>query len=293
MMRRRFYLASPVLVIFFAVAGGCGKIHDEKVIARVDGAEITMKEFRMLKAEHEGFPDDELFRQLLLKKALLKRAGDLGWFVSSEEVAQIIERRGIKISLNDLPGSRKKVEEQLLLERVVDKEIVPSIRISEEEIDGYRRDHSVSRKKGVRIALKQILVHEALQAEEIRGWVAADPIKFEKLARRHSIAPEREHGGWVGTFDVEEAPSVFMPMAATLPVGSVSPVFRTPYGYHVIIVAERSQTAGAVEISRTYIVETLRQQARERAIREWFKSTVKCSVDPKFVKLIQWQSNKL
>jgi len=74
-------------------------------------------------------------------------------------------------------------------------------------------------------ALKEI---ERLREAVIGG---AD---FAELAGQHSDCPSGEDGGELGTFSKGEMVPEFEKAAFALPVGGVSPVVETSFGYHII-----------------------------------------------------------
>lgn len=73
---------------------------------------------------------------------------------------------------------------------------------------------------------------------------------FEKLAREFSQDPSgKVNGGDLGYFTALQMVGPFEEAAFSTPVGSISPIVRTRFGYHLIKVKDRKPSRGEVEVS--------------------------------------------
>jgi peptidyl-prolyl cis-trans isomerase C len=75
------------------------------------------------------------------------------------------------------------------------------------------------------------------KAETLRGELAAGA-SFSELAEKHSTDPSRAQGGDMGWFHRGSLMPQFETVAKDLPLGRVSDVIDTLYGYHLIRVTE-------------------------------------------------------
>ena len=73
---------------------------------------------------------------------------------------------------------------------------------------------------------------------------------FAALAKEFSDCPSGARaGGDLGEFGRGMMVKEFEDVAFTLPVGEVSPVFKTPFGWHIVKVTKRDDAAGKVQAS--------------------------------------------
>ena len=62
----------------------------------------------------------------------------------------------------------------------------------------------------------------------------ASGAELADLAKEHSDCPSGKEGGSLGTFGRGQMVKAFEDTAFNLPVGDVSPVIETDFGYHII-----------------------------------------------------------
>jgi peptidyl-prolyl cis-trans isomerase SurA len=94
---------------------------------------------------------------------------------------------------------------------------------------------------------------------------------FSEWAKAKSDDPSAgENGGDLGYFSVFRMIYPFEEMAFNTPVGSLSPVFRTQYGYHFLKVMDRRQARGEIRVAHLLIKspstdnDTLKAQAKAK-----------------------------
>lgn len=78
---------------------------------------------------------------------------------------------------------------------------------------------------------------EALAAIEDIQSLLAQGVPFESVADQHSDCPGR--GGDLGFFERGQMVDEFETQVLPLPVGVMSPIFHTPFGFHIAKVLER------------------------------------------------------
>ena len=91
---------------------------------------------------------------------------------------------------------------------------------------------------------------------------------FEEVADQHSDCPGR--GGDLGFFARGQMVDEFDAVVFSLPIGELSPIFRTSFGFHIAKVVERRE-AGYRPLSevRPQIEEMLKEQAKRSLIENY------------------------
>jgi parvulin-like peptidyl-prolyl isomerase len=89
---------------------------------------------------------------------------------------------------------------------------------------------------------------------------------FEQVADEHSDCPGR--GGDLGFFPRGEMVAEFDAAVFALPAGSISEIFRTPFGFHVAKVYERrAEHIPTLNEVRPHLEESMWRQAKTEALR--------------------------
>jgi len=265
----------------------------EDVVLRVDGLSVTKEEFVRelhLLTEGEKLPSDELQE---LKKALveefveriivLKEAAKRHITVPQEEVQAIVERMGLKVEDEEERQSLERRLRGLLLKGKLTDLLIKDLPLpSEEEIKAYYEEHKEEYILPERVKVRQILVASEQEAKKIlatlkkttkrRRRKGKKPPSFAELARRHSIAPEASKGGDLGFVSKDEVPQEFEVIFG-LKEGEISPIVKSPYGYHIFLVEKREKGRPLeYEEVRGEITTVIMNKKVEEAWRRWLEN---------------------
>ena len=177
---------------------------------------------------------------------------------------------------------RSNVRDQILMERVREREVNARIRIGNDEVDALieKRAGAAGRAEQLNIAQILVLVSEGASAEQVaarqaRAEGALARVKageaFDVVARELSEDGNRAQGGVIGLRPASRLPDPFVEVARTLRPGEVAPtLLRTGAGFHVLKLVER-QTSGAVSVPQTHarhiLLRVSPQLAAEAATR--------------------------
>ena len=152
---------------------------------------------------------------------------------------------------------RNNLRDQLLMERVREREVNSRIRVSNEEIDTTLERRRAAAAGGMQLNIAQILVtvpEGASPAEvsqrQARAEAAMARVKagepFDTVAREVSEDGNRSQGGVIGMRAADRLPDVFVDFVRALKPGDVAPtLLRSGAGFHVMKLVDRTQGLGA------------------------------------------------
>lgn len=158
---------------------------------------------------------------------------------------------------------RNNVKDQLLVERVREREVNQRIVISDAEIDALLEKRRAASGKAVQLNIAQILVTvpegadpELLARRRARAEAALARVNggedFAAVARELSEDGNKAQGGAIGLRMADRLPDVFVETVRTLKPGEVSPtLLRTGAGFHVLKLLAREEGA-AFTVQQTH-----------------------------------------
>jgi peptidyl-prolyl cis-trans isomerase SurA len=216
---------------------------------------------------------EELRRQvldaLIDEKVQLSYAKNMGMDVSEQEIDGTIENIAAQNQMTladmrarmqadglDFQRYRNSLREQLVLQRLREREVNARIQISEDEITTFLKDDPAAQTEPslnvahILIAVPERATAAQVQALELKARSiqerAAQGANFSQLAKDNSAdAATRDQGGALGLRAVSRLPELFVKATSDLKVGQVAPVVRSNAGFHIIKLIERENSAQA------------------------------------------------
>ncbi len=302
-----------------------GQRQADYIVAVVNSEPITNNEVRarMLRTEQQmaqqgtqAPPRNELARLLLERmiseRAQLQLAKEQGVQVSDGMVDEAVLNvaRQNQISVEELRQRmtaqglvftqfRTDLRNELLLNRIRERELDAQSKVSEQEIDQYLREQETG-SAGVpqQINLAQILVvvpenasADQLAALQARAQLAAQRaragVDFAALVAEFSGAPGRSADGQMGLRDADRYPQLFIDTTQNVPVGGIAGPVRSGAGFHVLKVLERKSAgmpgAAAAETRARHILlrpgDRLTEQAAVARLADFKKRIVAGQAD--------------
>ncbi len=117
------------------------------------------------------------------------------------------------------------------------------------------------------------------RAQDLLKQVKEEGADFAELAKANSDSPSRENGGDMGFQPKGAFVGSFDKVAFELKVGQISDVVETPYGYHIIKVADRKEAhTKTFDEVIDQIIKMLRQRKQTEHIPKYIES-VKASAE--------------
>src|SRR3990167_1372844 len=255
------------------------------IVALVNSEPVTNNEVRqrLLRVEQQyaqqgvALPPREtlarqVLEQLVTERAQLQRAAELGIRVDEAALAQAemtiaaqnqleLEefRRRVAADGMDINRFRNELRNQLLLQRLQEREVEARVTVTEADIDDFLREQNSGDlgKLELNLAHVLILVPEGTPSARVnelqaRAQMVADRARaggdFAALAREFSGAAERVNGGAFGWRTADRLPSLFVDATRALPAGGIAGPLRSAAGFHVLKVLEKRQ-AGLPDVS--------------------------------------------
>ncbi len=249
---------------------------------------------------NQRLPPAAEFRSMVLEslieeRAILSHARDSGVRVDDAEIDRAVAVIAAQNQLTlvqlrarlvqdgqDLARFRANLRDQLLIERVREREVAQRIRITDGEIDSFIEKQRGSSAGEVQYNIAQILIKlpdnptDSVVAERrARADQAAARVRagedFAAVARQLSEDNNRERGGEIGLLPADRLPDIFLETVRPLKDGEVAPaLLRTGAGFHLLKLVERSE-GGALRVTQTrarHILLRPSEQLPEAAVQQ-------------------------
>ncbi|HJW12021.1 MAG TPA: peptidylprolyl isomerase [Albitalea sp.] len=242
---------------------------------------------------------DEMRRQvldaLIDERVQVSHARDSGQRVDDTELDRAVANVALQNQLTmaqlrqrltadgiDYGRFRNNLRDQILVERLREREVQSLIRVTDAEIDAVLDKQRAQAGAATQYNIAQILVtvpegaSATLQAERrTRAETAMSRVKageaFEAVAREMSEDANKAQGGVIGMRPADRLPDVFVEQVRSLKAGELAPaLLRTGAGFHLLKLVER-QEAGAFSVTQTHarhiLLRLSPQLTQEAAIR--------------------------
>ena len=193
-----------------------------------------------------------------------------------KEFEQMIKVQGLTME-----GVKKRLREQLMVQRVVRRKVALRISVTEQEIDKYLAENREKLETGLTFSARHILVlpdplkgeegwGEARQkADEIYGYLLEGQ-DFIELAKKYSQDASAKDGGSLGALKRGELAADIEEAIIRLQPGEVSAPFRSQVGYHLFRLDSRETLAGEGLVQvRSQIRDILYRQKYDARLKDW------------------------
>jgi peptidyl-prolyl cis-trans isomerase SurA len=179
--------------------------------------------------------------------------------VTPQQLREKLQQQGLSYS-----SFRSNIKDQILLERVREREVNARIRIGSDEVDALLEQRRAQAGGQAQLNLAQILVTvpEGAPAEvqaprKARAEAALARLKageaFDAVARDVSEDGNKAQGGEIGLRATNRLPDVFVEVAKPLKVGEfATTLLRSAAGFHIIKLLDR-QDSGAITVPQTHV----------------------------------------
>jgi peptidyl-prolyl cis-trans isomerase SurA len=247
----------------------------ERVVAKVNGQIITLSEFqgRQLESALAARVDTSTIAAFLrqnnakiLQKAIdeiliQQKAEDAQMKPPPQYVDQVIGQLRKEHNLNSqqeveaalaaegltFADLRRKIERDILREMVIRRDIEPKLTVSDADLRAeYERLRESDFTTPAKITLQEIVIKDEAGGEAFVQQLAARARAgedFATLAKAHSAAATRAHGGEVGEIAENDMDPELRKVALALPIGGVSQPIRSEGGHRIVKLTARTPAA--------------------------------------------------
>ena len=244
-------------------------------------------------------PEAELRKQaldaLIDERVMISSARDSGMRVDEAEIDRAVQsiasqnqitmdvlRERLRAEGTDYGRFRSNVRDQIMIERLREREVHGRIKISDDDIDRYLAQQGEIANADPETQIAQILITvpddaspAVIAARRAVAQGALDRVKkgeaFDAVARELSEDSNKKNGGDLGLRPASRLPDVFVTTTKPLKAGQVAPeLLRTGAGFHVLkLIARKENAAGQITQTRArhVLLRTSPQLSAEVAAR--------------------------
>jgi peptidyl-prolyl cis-trans isomerase C len=263
------------------------------VLIHVDGRSVTLEQFQNdfaatlppgqdLSAEEKGELERAFLVQVIDRELALAEAENLVITVTPTEVEEALQeyRRDYPAGAFEemlrergvtLDSWQRELTQNLLMEKVVRQAAYSGVTVEEEEVAAHYQEHREDFDRPEQVRARQIVLSSEAEGERILGLLRqGEP--FAEMARQHSLSPDGEQGGDLGFFARGEMPPEFDAVVFSLPVGRLSDLVKSEYGFHVFLVEERRKAMRlGLDSVKDEIRAEIRAKKEDQAYQEWLR----------------------
>lgn len=254
---------------------------------RISDEEVAREVERMRPQYEAAFPDEEparreatlgeWARENLIERALFSQEarGDARP-IPPEQVEAVLEQLRPRLDTElDPEEVRDEIEHHLRLRRLLEELCADLPEPDEAEIETYYSDHPGEFQAPETVRAAHIVKHVTFDVDPEGARKALtevhqqllDGADFTEMVRQHSDCPEND--GDLGYFPRGQMVEEFEDRVFALPVGQMTGVFPTRFGFHIVKVLDRrpSQPYELEEV-RTAVAERVRTRQRNARIEQ-------------------------
>jgi len=255
---------------------------DDEVITQREADEVLQNAIRQLERQGTQLPrrdilEKQILERLILKRIQMQRARELGLVVSDSEVEQTLRRIAQENDLSmeafrqtlqnegtDIQSFREEIREEILMVRLKEQEVNNRVNVTESEIDNFLQTQENSsignddyRLAHILVQLSEQMDTKQIDARNQRAQSALERLKqgadFAQVAAEFSDAPDAMQGGVLDWRPIGQMGPLFANLLVTMQIGELTPVIRSPIGFHILkLLDRRKQETPVVIIDQTH-----------------------------------------
>ena len=261
----------------------------EKVVLTVGSRKITpeglIAQSKRVAFEPDGASKeflDSFIERVVDYYLILEYGKDQGLSVSDEELENAVReikrdyaesdfRELLLKGYIDYREWKEGLREQLLIRKITSKASAASPQVSTEEIKAYYDAHLEEFRRPAMVRFRQIVTRTREEADNLQKRLVQGGDLAATVAQSSKVPDSAgsSEPGWFAKGDLDESieRAVF-----SLPVGKVSEVVETPYGFHIFeVLGKKPEGVRSLYEAKREIEAKLLSERREAAYSEWLQ----------------------
>ena len=264
----------------------------DRIIAVVDQDVITEKELQEkinsvinnLKNQKIEIPSESVLRKQVIERLIansvqIQLALQTGLKINDAQVDKTIERIAEKNKLNvvdfkktlEKDGTnfykfREEIRNEITIAQLKEREVDSKIVITDGEIDNFLNAQSKEIQDEFEVAHILIRVPEDTSPEKLeklknKAEEASKQIlsgkNFTQVSAAFSETPNALEGGSLGWKKASDLPTLFVDALKKIEVGTLTPILRSPNGFHILKLINKKGSSGPLVVEQTHVKHIL------------------------------------
>ena len=260
----------------------------DRIIAVVDQDVITEKELQEkinsvisnLKNQKIEIPSESVLRKQVMERLIansiqIQLALQTGLKINDAQVDKTIERIAEKNKLNvvdfkktlEKDGTnfykfREEIRNEITIAQLKEREVDSKIVITDGEIDNFLNAQSKEVQDEYEVAHILIRVPEDVSPEKLeklknKAEEASKQIQsgknFTQVSSAFSETPNALEGGSLGWKKASDLPTLFVDALKKIEVGLLTPILRSPNGFHILKLINKKGSSPPLVIEQTHV----------------------------------------
>lgn len=285
----KLLLASIVFTNIHFNAQAADVVKIDRIVAIVDQSVVTEQELEsrmrtvvaQLTKQGTELPEESVLRKQILERLIsdalqLQYAAQTGVKVEDSQLDKTVERIADQnqMSLTEFADALAKdgismkkfkadIRSEITIARLREREVDSRVNVSESEIDNFLTTQASSNENQDEFEIAHILIRtpeEGATEEVQKAKARADDaikalqngISFAKVSASFSDAPNALEGGSLGWKSGTQVPTLFLDALKTMKAGEVSPLLRSPNGFHILQLVNKRGGSSPLVVEQTH-----------------------------------------
>lgn len=262
----------------------------DRIIAVVDQTVITEKELAdririvtsQLEKQGTQLPPQDVLEKQILERLIndrlqLEFAAQTGLRVDDTQLDKTIQRiaeqnklgvpefqKALEADGISFRKFREDIRNEIILARLREREVDNRVNVSESEIDNYLTTQSSQKDTQDEYEFSHILIRlpeegspEELQKLRNKAEQALKQLQggadFAQVSASFSDAPNALEGGNLGWKSSSQVPELFADALKNMQPGQLSPILRSPNGFHILKMSNRRGGTSPLVVEQTHV----------------------------------------